>query len=99
MPRVSAGHEWHGVKVCWNSNDVDLQGDGLAKNFDMVKDRFGDTVHIRELNVGNYPYAELMKNFKAMKYGGWILLEARTNPSDKIAALIEQRKIFEQMTS
>lgn len=84
--------------VCWNSNDVDLQGSGLAENFDMVKNRFGDTVHIRELNVGKYPYAELMKKFKSDNYGGWILLEARTNPSDKVAALIQQRKIFEQMT-
>ncbi|MDB4654463.1 sugar phosphate isomerase/epimerase [Rubripirellula sp.] len=85
--------------VCWNSNDVDLQGGGLAENFDMVKGRFGDTVHIRELNVEKYPYADLMKRFKAMNYGGWILLEARTNPADKVAALIEQRKIFEQMTT
>ena len=85
--------------VCWNSNDVDLEGAGLTENFDMVKNRFGSTVHIRELNVGKYPYAELMRKFSAMNYKGWILLEARTNPADKIAALIEQRKIFEQMTS
>lgn len=85
--------------VCWNSNDVDLEGAGLTENFDMVKNRFGSTVHIRELNVGKYPYAELMRMFSAMNYKGWILLEARTNPADKIAALIEQRKIFEQMTS
>lgn len=84
--------------VCWNSNDADLEGEGLAGNFEMVKNRFGDTVHIRELNVGNYPYAELMKKFKAMNYSGWILLEARTKPADKVAALIEQREIFEQMT-
>ena len=31
-------------------------------------------------------------------YSGWILLEARTNPQDKLQALIEQRKIFEGMT-
>jgi len=65
----------------------------------MVKNRFGGTVHIRELNVGNYPYAALMKKFNEMDYQGWILLEARTNPADKIAALIEQRKIFERMVS
>jgi len=85
--------------VCWNSNEVDLDGAGLAANFDMVKNRFGDTVHIRELNVGKYPYAELMKKFTQMDYQGWILLEARTKPADKVAALIEQRKIFEQMTA
>lgn len=86
------------VGVCWNSNDVDLQGEGLDANFDMVKDRFGKTVHIRELNIGDYPYQRLMKRFVDMNYEGWILLEARTNPADKVQALIEQRKIFEKMT-
>ncbi|TWT80252.1 Xylose isomerase-like TIM barrel [Planctomycetes bacterium CA13] len=90
-----ADHE--NATICWNSNDVDLQGKGLEHNFDLVKDRFGATVHVRELNIGDYPYAKLMKLFMAMDYKGWILLEARTNPEDKIAALIEQRKVFEAM--
>ncbi|MFT5031426.1 MAG: sugar phosphate isomerase/epimerase [Candidatus Binatia bacterium] len=81
--------------ICWNSNDVDLQGEGLDHNFDLVKDRFGATVHVRELNEGKYPYAYLFKRFKQMKYRGWILLEARGNPEDKVKALIEQRKAFE----
>ena len=85
------------VGVCWNSNDVDLQGEGLEYNFNLVKDRFADTVHVRELNQGNYPYAKLMKLLIDNRYEGWILLEARTNPGDKIAAMIEQRKVFEQL--
>lgn len=85
------------VTVCWNSNDVDLDGEGLDHNFDLVKDRFGATVHVRELNLGDYPYARLMKRFLEINYDGWILLEARTDPDDKVAALIEQRKVFEQM--
>ncbi len=83
--------------VCWNSNDVDLKGEGLEHNFNLVKDRFGATVHIRELNIGDYPYQKLMSLFVKMNYKGWILLEARTNPADKVKALIEQRKIFEDM--
>ncbi|MCA9125966.1 MAG: TIM barrel protein [Planctomycetales bacterium] len=86
------------VFVCWNCNDQDLNGDGLEANFKMVKGRFGDTVHVRELNIGEYPYAQLMKLFLGMDYSGWILLEARTEPADKVAALIEQRKVFQQMT-
>ncbi len=78
--------------VCWNSNDVDLDGEGLEHNFNLVKDRFGATVHVRELNEGEYPYPELMRLFAKIRYKGWILLEARTNPNDKIAALIEQRQ-------
>lgn len=83
--------------VCWNSNDEDLKGEGLEANFKMVQDRFGDTVHIRELNVGKYPYAQLMQLFKGINYAGWILLECRTDPADKVAAMIEQRQIFEEM--
>ncbi|VAX26519.1 hypothetical protein MNBD_IGNAVI01-1535, partial [hydrothermal vent metagenome] len=85
------------VGVCWNSNDTDLNGKGLEYNFNLVKDRLGDTVHVRELNIGNYPYQELMSLFVRMKYNGWILLECRTDPKDKVKALIEQRKVWEKM--
>ena len=84
--------------MCWNCNAEDLAGEGLAANFRMVQDRFGDTVHIRELNVGDYPYPALMKLLLQMDYTGWILLEARTEPADKVAAMIEQRQVFEQLT-
>jgi sugar phosphate isomerase/epimerase len=87
------------VKVCWNSNDVDLEGQGLEHNFNLVKDRFGDTVHIRELNVGGYPYADLMKLFVNMSYKGWLLLEARTEQPDKVAALKEQLAVFKKMVA
>jgi len=86
------------VYVCWNCNDVDLHGEGLEHNFNLVKNRFGDTVHVRELEIGGYPYAELMKLFLGMNYEGWFLLEARTDPADKIQAMIAQRRVFEKLT-
>jgi len=85
------------VGVCWNCNSQDLEGQGLEYNFNLVKNRFGDTVHVRELNVGDYPYQELMNLFAAINYGGWILLEGRAEPSDRVKALAEQRELFEQM--
>jgi len=87
------------VGVCWNCNSQDLQGEGLEHNFNLVKGRFSDTVHIRELNIGSYPYQELMNLFVGMDYAGWILLEARTNPKDKVAALAEQREVFKDMVA
>lgn len=87
------------VGVCWNCNNQDLQGEGLEHNFNLVKDRFGTTAHVREFNEGDYPYQQLMDLFVAMNYGGWILLEARTKPADRIAALIEQRELFEKMVA
>lgn len=85
------------VAVCWNSNGEDLKGEGLEYNFNLVKSRFGKTVHVRELNIDDYPYQQLINLFHANNYDGWILLEARTDPADKIAALTEQRRVFEQM--
>jgi sugar phosphate isomerase/epimerase len=87
------------VKVCWNCNDEDLLPPGLEENFNMLKKWFGDTVHVRELNEGSYPYQKLFNLFAAINYDGWILLEARTEPADKIAAMKEQLALFNKMTS
>lgn len=86
------------VGVCWNSNPEDLIGGGLEYNFNLVKDRFGDTVHVREMNMDDYPYDELMQLFNGIGYDGWILLECRTDPDDKVAAMKEQRKVFKKLT-
>ena len=87
------------VTMCWNCNDQDLNPPGLEANFNSVKKWFGDTVHIRELNVGEYPYQQLMNLFKEINYDGWILLEARTEPEDRIAAMKEQLEVFNAMIS
>ncbi|MFQ6035850.1 MAG: DUF6807 family protein [Sedimentisphaerales bacterium] len=87
------------VGVCWNCNSQDLEGEGLQYNFNLVKDRFGDTVHVRELNIGSYPYQELMNLLVDMDYAGWILLEARTNPEDRVKALAEQRRLWQYMVA
>jgi sugar phosphate isomerase/epimerase len=85
------------VTICWNCNDQDLLPPGLEANFNSVKKWFGDTVHIRELNVGEYPYQQLMDLFVNMDYEGWILLEARTSPADRIEAMKEQLSLFKNM--
>jgi len=87
------------VKICWNSNDKDLMPPGLEANFNILKKWFGDTVHVRELNEDNYPYQELFNLFTSINYNGWILLEARTEPADKIAAMKEQLSLFNKMIS
>jgi sugar phosphate isomerase/epimerase len=87
------------VAVCWNSNNEDLEGNGLEYNFNLVKDRFGDTAHVRELNIGEYPYQKLINLFVKMDYNGWILLEARTDPEDPVKAMREQLVIFNKMVA
>ncbi len=85
------------VGLCWNCNAQDLEGEGLEYNFNLVKARFGDTVHVRELNINDYPYQQLINLFAGMNYKGWILLEARTEPKDRVKALAEQRQVWDQM--
>ena len=85
------------VYVCWNCNDEDLLGGGLEYNFNLVKNRLGDTVHVRELNIGKYPYQQLMNLFVNIDYEGWILLECRTEPTDRVRAMIEQNNVFVSM--
>lgn len=85
------------VGVCWNCNNEDLIGEGFEYNFNLVKNRLATTVHVRELNIGSYPYQHLITLLVKMEYQGWILLECRTDPKDKIAAMYEQHKVFNEM--
>ncbi len=87
------------VKVCWNCNGQDLEGEGLAYNFHLVRPFFGATAHVRELDMNDYPYQELIDLMVGTDYDGWVLLEARTRPDDRVAALAAQGAFFAQMVA
>lgn len=87
------------VRVCWNSNPDDLTGEGIEANFAKVKDFLGQTVHIREVNEGDYPYDKLAKLLVEADYEGYVCLEARTKPEDRVKALAEQRELFMKLVS
>ena len=87
------------VAVCWNSNPTDLIGKGLEYNFNLVKDRLGDTIHVHEMDNDAYPWQTLMNLLVNMDYSGWILWECSSNPEDKVAALNENRRIWEKLVS
>lgn len=85
------------VAVCWNSNKEDLAGQGLAHNYRLVSRRFGATCHIHELESPDYPFQELFDLLVADDYAGWLLLEASSQPADRVAALADQAARFETM--
>lgn len=85
------------VAVCWNSNPTDLKGEGLEANFNLVAKRFGQTLHVHELESKDYPYPELFKLLVKANYEGWVLLEAASKRDDYVAALAEQKKLFDQL--
>lgn len=92
------------VRICWNSNQADLEGDGIEKNFALVKDWLGHTTHIHELGGGGksshggpYPFDKLAKLLVDADYDGWVLMEAASKPEDKVAALGEQKALWEKL--
>ena len=87
------------VAVCWNSNVTDLKGEGLEANFRLVRDRFGDTLHVRALTAEDYPWQQLFNLLVETEYAGWVLLEAGGKPDDRVAALREQRELYEKMVA
>jgi sugar phosphate isomerase/epimerase len=87
------------VGLCWNCNPNDLIGGGLEYNFNLVKDRLGATTHVRELNDGKYPFQQLIRLLVGADYSGWVLLECHTTVSDRLAAIAEQRALFEKMVA
>ncbi len=83
------------VAVCWNSNAEDLKGAGLEANFKLVRERFGETLHIHKLDDPAYPWEQLIRLLVETKYSGWALLEESREPEDRVAGLAAQREVFE----
>ena len=99
MRRIMDAADHTSVALCWNSNAQDLQGRGLVHNFDLVKDRFGATCHVRRLDSTDYPYQQLFGLLAQMDYAGSVLLEDSKLPKNPIAALIRQRELFDRMVA
>lgn len=88
-----------GNVICWNCNPEDLKGEGFAYNYQLVEDRMG-TVHIHDLRKDNYPWADLFKrlrNCSAPGLTGWTLLEEGGTPPDIVAAMHENKKIWDRL--
>lgn len=86
------------VAICWNCNKQDFGGNGLDYNFDLVKDRLGDTTHIHDLINSQYPHKRFFELMAGANYTGWLMLEEGRQPKkDPVAALAEQRILFDQM--
>jgi sugar phosphate isomerase/epimerase len=62
------------VGVCWNSNQSDLEGEGFDHNFNLVKDKLM-AVHMRDLNLEEYPWRKLLTRLNEIGYAGYCLAE------------------------
>lgn len=85
------------VRVKLNSDMRDTRGGGFESNFNLVKDLLGQTLHLHNLKDTEFPYQLQMNLLVKMGWSGWQLLEASDKVPDRAQALIEQRRIWDQM--
>lgn len=85
------------VAVCWNSNPQDLEEPGLEHNFNLVKDRFGETCHIHRMEQKDYPFQQLIDLYVGIDYQGWMMLEEGKIPENIVVELARERERFEKM--
>ncbi|MBN2269073.1 MAG: TIM barrel protein [Sedimentisphaerales bacterium] len=85
------------VRIKLNCDNRDARGEGFEHNFKLVKDLLGYTIHAHDFKGEGYPYQLMMDLLVKNKWCGLILIENSSKVPDRVAALIEQRQIFEQM--
>lgn len=85
------------VKVKLNSNVRDTEGAGFVHNFNLVRDYLGDTLHLHNMKNSEFPYQLQMDLLVDMGWNGWQLLEVSDPVEDRLAALIEQGEIWENL--
>lgn len=97
MERVSSP----AVGVCWNCNAQDLEPPGLEENFAMLRPFFGDTLHVHELDRGDYPYPRLCRLLRESSYSGWVLFEGGRPPAapERLPQLHRQVQILQELLS
>ena len=78
--RTIMDHARHpNVGVCWNSNQTDLDGDGLEANFRRVQDRIV-SVHLRDLYLDEYPWSRLFRLLADSGFHGYTMAEISESP-------------------
>ena len=82
--------------VCWNCNPTDSSGQGLKHNFELVKEKIG-IIHIHDLRSNGYPWKEIFNLLKKADFSGWTLLEEGKVPTDIVAAMHENRAVWQRL--
>lgn len=85
------------VRIKLNCDRRDVEGEGFEHNFNLVKDLLGYTIHAHDFKDEAYPYQLMVDLLVRNKWSGWILIENSSKVADRVAALIEQRQVFESM--
>jgi sugar phosphate isomerase/epimerase len=83
------------VGVRLNCDKRDLAGAGLAANFNLVKDRLSKVVHAHNFKGPDFPYQQQLALLVNANWEGWVLMENSEKEPELVAAIIEQRELWE----
>jgi sugar phosphate isomerase/epimerase len=80
------------VTINWNSNQSDLQGEGIDANFARISSKIAH-VHMRDLYVEEYPWRRLLALLSGIKFGGYCCAEIPES-NDPIRVMRYFRALF-----
>jgi hypothetical protein len=87
------------VRIKLNGDLRDNEGGKFAENFAGIKDRLGDTLHMRWLDGNQFPYQQQWDLLTAMNWDGWCFVEESVKVPDRVHALIGMRETWEKMVA
>jgi len=85
------------VRVRLNCDNRDMLGKGFEENFNLVKDYLSRIIHLHGLKDAKFPYPQLVSLLVKANWDGWALMENSDKVPDRVAALTEQREIWEAL--
>jgi hypothetical protein len=83
------------VGVRLNCDKRDNAGAGLQAALSPLKARLARTVHLHNLKSADFPYQQQVTLLDKAGWEGWCLMENTEKEPDLVAAMVEQREIWE----
>lgn len=99
LRKVMESVEAKNVRIKLNCDPLDNEGGRLRENFELMKPYLDNTIHMHDLADTTFPYALQMKLLAAAGWEGWCLIEESKKVPDVVAALAEQRRLWEKLTA
>ncbi len=84
------------VRVCWNSNNADIIDGSIKENFDLLRGWISQ-IHMRDLFLEEYPWAELLGLLRKSGFHGYCLAEIPESP-DPIRVMKYYRALWKALS-
>ena len=85
------------VRVCWNSNPGETIDGSLKHNFDLLRQRLSNVVHIHDLYDDKYPYRELFALLRQAGFRGYCLSESPAT-ADPLRVMRYYKALWDELT-